>query len=80
MTIRLTIEDVICEARRQVKVYGPLKNHNPYTWATILAKRVNKYTRAVLEDSNRQMREEAVRIAAFALQIVEALDKKRSTT
>ena len=75
------INDIIAERRRQDEKFGP-QDHDPITWAVILAEEVGEFSQAALQlkfggDKAAGLREEAVQCAAVALAIIECIDRQR---
>lgn len=80
---RRAVEDVLDERKRQDEQWG-VQNHHPAYWLAIIGKQVGQFGSAILnrewavdslkETVQRQMREEAVQMAAVALCIIECID------
>ena len=75
----VAVVDVLAERVNQYETWGE-QNHNPFVWSAILVEEVGEFCQAALHgrfggDKADGLREEAVHVAAVALQIVECLDR-----
>ncbi|KMW71186.1 hypothetical protein TI10_22385 [Photorhabdus luminescens subsp. luminescens] len=66
---------------RQDKLWGADRDHSPFIWASILGEEVGEFNQAILHDQfggshAGTARDEAVQIAALALQIIEYYDHR----
>ncbi|WP_349463988.1 MazG-like family protein, partial [Escherichia coli] len=74
------LSDVLAEMQRQDAKWGADRNQDPFIWGAILGEEVEEFHQAVLHDrfggkAAGTSREEAVQIAAVALQIIEYYDR-----
>lgn len=74
------LSDVLAEMHRQDDKWGADRNQDPFIWGAILGEEVGEFHQAVLHDrfggkAAGTSREEAVQIAAVALQIIEYYDR-----
>jgi len=74
------LKDVLAEMQRQDDKWGADRNLDPFIWGAILVEEVGEFHQAVLHDrfggkAAGTSREEAVQIAAVALQIIEFYDR-----
>ena len=74
------LKDVLAEMQRQDAKWGADRNLDPFIWGAILGEEVGEFHQAVLHDrfggkAAGTSREEAVQIAAVALQIIEYYDR-----
>lgn len=83
------LDDVLSERKRQEEMWGE-QNHDPFLYLTILTEEVGEFAHDALETrfgkkdgyraaKRRDMRTEAVQVAAVALAIVECLDRGKWT-
>jgi len=77
--------EVTNERKRQNEKWGE-QNHDPFAWSAILSEEVGEFSQAVLKarfeygahlepSILEQARQEAIQVAAVAIQIVECLDR-----
>ena len=79
------LNDVLDEMDLQDRKWGGDINHPPMTWGAILSEEVGEYAQASLHyqfggPKAIEMRNEAVQVAAVALQIIEYLDRHEFMT
>jgi NTP pyrophosphatase (non-canonical NTP hydrolase) len=69
-------DDIQEERRKQDKKWGvPLeRNIPPLMWIAILVEEVGEVAKALLQGKNKEVRAEAVQVAAVAVAIVEYID------
>lgn len=77
---RPALASVITEMDKQDSRWGLDRDQHPYVWQTILTEEVGELAQAILHDDfggshAGTAREEAVQIAAVALQIIEYYDR-----
>ncbi|CAI2791389.1 Uncharacterised protein [Serratia grimesii] len=77
------LNDVLAEMQRQDVKWGADRSLNPFVWGAILGEEVGEFHQAVLHDhyggkAAGTSREEAVQIAAVALQIIEYYDREKN--
>lgn len=77
---RSALASVISEMDKQDSKWGLDRDQHPYVWQTILTEEVGELAQAILHDDfggshAGTAREEAVQIAAVALQIIEYYDR-----
>ncbi|PQQ36258.1 hypothetical protein C6H68_20435 [Photorhabdus luminescens] len=75
------MNSVLSEMTRQDELWGADREHSPFIWASILGEEVDEFNQAVLHDQfggshSGTARDEAVQIAAVALQVIEYYDRK----
>lgn len=76
------INSILAERRAQDEKWGE-QNHDSFTYLTILMEEVGEFAQAALHEKfggekASGLRDEAVRVAAVALAIVECLDRNKS--
>ena len=75
---RETLEDIlqkiIEERKRQDDKWGE-QNHEAYKWLAILGEEVGEVNKAVLENDQKNIREELIQIAATAVAMYESLER-----
>lgn len=74
------IREVIAERARQDELWG-IQDHDPYLWLAILTEEVGEVARALLDatEEHRDVvgyREELIQVAAVAVAMVEAWDRR----
>lgn len=77
------LNDVLAEMQRQDFKWGADRNLDPFIWGAILGEEVGEFHQALLHDhyggkAAGTSREEAVQIAAVALQIIEYYDRRKN--
>ncbi|MFD0709928.1 MazG-like family protein [Photorhabdus akhurstii] len=75
------INSVLSEMTKQDELWGADRDHDPFVWASILGEEIGEFNQAILHDQfggghAGTARDEAVQIAAVALQIIEYYDRK----
>jgi NTP pyrophosphatase (non-canonical NTP hydrolase) len=76
------LESVLIERARQNLKWGQ-QDRDPITWSVILSEECGEFAQSALHDrfgghAAAGLREEAVQVAAVALQIVECIDRQRA--
>lgn len=76
------MNNVLSEMTKQDELWGADRNHDPFVWAAILSEEIGEFAQAILHDEfggshAGTARDEAVQIAAVALQIIEYYDRKK---
>lgn len=78
------IDSVMKEMHSQDEKWGKNRNLEPILWSAILTEECGEFAQAALHDKfggdkAGGLREEAVQVAAVALQIIENIDRNQST-
>ncbi|MDB6372290.1 MULTISPECIES: MazG-like family protein [Photorhabdus] len=76
------VNSVLSEMTKQDERWGADRDHHPFVWASILGEEVGEFHQAILHDvfggnHSGTARDEAVQIAAVALQVIEYYDRRR---
>ena len=74
-TLEDILQKIVEERKRQDDKWGE-QNHEPYKWLAILGEEVGEANKAVLENNQKNIREELVQIAATAVAMYESLERK----
>ena len=76
---KITLE-IAQECNRQDEKWGANRNHDPFIWFAILVEEVGELAKATLQNyfdgsERKNLREEAIHVAAVAIQIIDYLDR-----
>ena len=74
------VQDVLAECARQNEKWGEKRNHNLFTWITVLSEEVGELAQAALHykfggPAAINLRTEAIHVAAVIFQLIECFDR-----